>query len=194
MTGLIMADRPLPHAADHLRRYVGLPWTGGAPEVWAYPYFDVLPDTDPLDVLPVDVLAASAVHPKLTQRDLTWFVERRDQLREFLASIENTDLAVTDPAGLDVLLELAGTGVELSLLTKVLHRKRPKLVPLLDRRLTDWYRFTLTARGAASWPELTRALAHDLAANQEPLDDLQKFIPLSHLRLADIAIWMEGTK
>ncbi|MDP9443905.1 MAG: DUF6308 family protein [Actinomycetota bacterium] len=192
MTGLVMADRPLPNAADDLRRYVGLPWSDGRPEIWAYRYFDRMTDTAPADVLPVDVLAAAALHPKLTQRDLTWFVERRHQLREFLSSVEDTDLAVTDPARLDVLLDLARTGVELSLLTKVLHRKRPKLIPLLDRRLADWYRFQLTARGASSWPQLTRALARDLAANREELDILQKVVPLSHLRIADIAIWMEG--
>lgn len=189
-----MAGRPLPDAADHLRRYVGLPWTGGAPEVWAYRYFDVLDDTDPSDVLPVDVLAAAALHPILTQSDLTWFVERREHLREFLATVENTNLAVTDPARLDVLLDLAHTGVQLSLLTKVLHRKRPRLIPLLDRRLTDWYRFQLPERGVTSWPHLTRALARDLAANREVLETLQPVVPLSHLRIADIAIWMEATR
>ncbi|HZJ07582.1 MAG TPA: DUF6308 family protein [Nocardioidaceae bacterium] len=189
-----MADRPLVNARDDLRRYVGLPWSGGKPEVWAYRYFDILPDPDPSDVLPQDVLAAAALHPKLTQRDLVWFVDQRDRLRDFLASTPNDDLADSNPERLDVLLDFAGTGVELSLLTKVLHRKRPRLIPLLDRRLVDWYRFKLAARGAAAWPELTRALATDLAANRTALNELGELVPLTHVRVADIAIWMEGQR
>lgn len=173
MTTLVLADRPLPNVADDLRRYAGLTWSGGRREVWAPRYYDYLVDNDPSDVLPVDVLAAAALHPKLNHSDLTWFVEHRSELQDFLATVDDVDLAVSDPGWLDVLLDLAGQDVELSLLTKVLHRKRPKLIPLLDRRIVDWYRLKLTTRGAAAWPQLTRALARDLAANRRALEDLQ---------------------
>lgn len=188
---IVMADRNLPAAADALRRYVGQPWSGGAGEVWAYPYYDALVDHDPDDVLPEDVLTASAVHPKLTQRDLAWFVHHRAQLREFLTATPKIGLAQSDPGSLDVLELISSTGVDLSLLTKVLHRKRPALIPLLDRRLVDWYRLKLTNRGAAAWPELTRALAADLRANHSALCELGEIVPLTHLRIADIAIWMD---
>jgi hypothetical protein len=61
-----------------------------------------------------------------------------------------------------------------------------------ERRLLDWYRFEIVAKGVAAWPELTRALSADLAANRDTLAGLQRIVGLSHLRLADIAIWMEG--
>lgn len=194
MSALVLAGRPLPNAADNLRRYVGLPWSRGRPEVWAYHYYDQMPDLEPTEVLPVDVLAAAALHPRLTQRDLSWFVEHRDELSDFLAALPDADLAGVDAAVLDCLPTLADTGVELSLLTKVLHRKRPKLVPMLDRRLVDWYRLRLTVKGVAAWPELTRALAADLLSNEPALEDLRKVAPLSNLRIADITIWMESVK
>lgn len=191
MTPLVLAGRPLDRAAEHVRRYCGLPWSGGPPEVWAYSYYDALPNEDPLDVTPVDVVAAAALHPKLTRPDLIWFATHREGLRRFLKSAPHSDLADTDPSLLDELPVLAAADVELSLLTKVLHRKRPGLIPLLDRSLLDWYRFRLGRRGAAAWSELVRALAEDLRHNQEQLAELGAMVPLTDLRIADVAIWME---
>lgn len=194
MTPLVLAARPIPQAPDHLRRYVGLPWSGGIPEVWAYEYFDAIPDVSPAHVLPVDVVAAAALHPGLRRPDLAWFSYQRSTVEAFLEDLDDVDLTVANVSCLDVLPDVAasGTGVDLSLLTKVLHRKRPRLIPMLDRRVTDWYRFVLAARGAAAWPELTRALARDLATNEDALIELQRLVPLSRLRIADIAIWMES--
>lgn len=193
-TTLQLANRPLLRAEDDLKRYVGLPWSGGDPEVWAYAYYDVIEDANPDHVLPLDVVAVAALHPPLKRSDLTWFVEHRAVLQEFLASVEDRDLADADPSSLDPLPAIAATGVDLSLLSKVLHRKRPKLIPLLDRRLTDWYRFRVQGRGASAWPEVTRALAQDLTENRQSLDTLRQIVPLSQLRIADIAIWMESSR
>ena len=85
-------------------------------------------------------------------------------------------------------------GIDLSLLTKVLHRKRPALIPMLDRSLVDWYRHHLNARGAAAWPELVRALAADLRLNEDALRSLRLIAPLTDLRIADISIWMENRR
>jgi hypothetical protein len=193
MSGLVLAGRSIDRAEDHLRRYCGLAWSGGAPETWAYAYFDALEDTDPNDVFPTDVLAAAALHPKLTRADLVWFVDHRHGLGTFLRATPEHDLVDADPAILDSIPVLAGGGVELSLLTKVLHRKRPGLIPMLDRRLLDWYRLYLTTRGAAAWPQLVRALALDLARNHEQLERLRQVVPLTHVRITDIAVWMEQT-
>lgn len=193
MSGLVLAGRSIDRAEDHLRRYCGLAWSGGARETWAYAYFDALEDTDPNDVLPTDVLAAAALHPKLTRADLVWFIDYSHALGTFLRATPNLDLIDADPAILDSIPVLAGGGVELSLLTKVLHRKRPGLIPMLDRRLLDWYRVHLTTRGAAAWPQLVRALALDLARNHEQLERLRHVVPLTHVRITDIAVWMEQT-
>lgn len=192
MSDLILADRPIPDAEDALRRYCGLRWSGGEPEVWAYQYFDALVDDVPNDVAPQDVLAAAAVHPKLTRSDLTWFAANRPRLQGLLHELPAVDLAEADPRLLDALPAIAGEDVDLSLLSKVLHRKRPGLIPMLDRSLVGWYRLRLKERGAAAWPELVRSLGEDLHENTNQLSDLQQVVPLTHLRIADIAIWMEG--
>lgn len=190
MSELTLARRPIPDADDLLRRYCGLPWSGSEPEVWAYSYYDTLHDQDPHDVGPIDVLAAAALHPNFTRADLEWFARHRKTLQDLLAQLPNIDLADADTAVLNTLPTLAGSGVELSLLSKVLHRKRPKLIPLLDRTLTGWYRRQLSTQGAAAWAELVHALAEDLRGNADELAPLRSIAPLTDLRIADIVIWM----
>lgn len=194
MISLMLSGHELRTAEDHVRRYCGLPWSGGSPEVWAYQYYDAVPQGNPDDVAPTDVLAAAALHPKLTRFDLVWFVEHRRDLQSFLYSAPKSDLADIDPTVLDELPKIAHRGVELSLLTKVLHRKRPGLIPLLDRSVLDWYRAELTTRRADAWPELVRSLARDLALNRERLEQLRRLVPLTDLRITDIAMWMEYGK
>ena len=75
------------------------------------------------------------------------------------------DLADADDV---VLNHLAGLpeiadGKWLSILSKVAHHKRPRLVPLFDRAIVDWYRPVTGQRGAAAWPALVRAMHSDLA-------------------------------
>lgn len=72
--------------------------------------------------------------------DLRLGSRNRGQLRVFLEETPNVDLDEGGSALLDALPAIASDRVELSLLTEVLHRKRPRLVPLLDRRLVYWYR------------------------------------------------------
>ena len=190
MSELELAGRRITDAEDLLRRYSGLPWSGGEPEVWAYSYYDTLPDSDPNDVGPIDVLAAAALHPKITRADLEWFANNRKLLQDLLVKLPDIDLADANPALVDAIPTVAGSDVELSLLSKVLHRKRPKLIPLLDRTLTGWYRRQLSSQSAAAWPELVRALAEDLRGNADAFSDLRSIAPLTDLRIGDIVIWM----
>ena len=193
MSELTLGGRRITDAADLLRRYCGLRWSGGEPEVWAYSYYDALHDTDSNDVGPIDVLAAAALHPKISRADLEWFARHRKTLQGFLVHMpEGVDLADADPTLVNAIPTLAGRGVELSLLSKVLHRKRPKLIPLLDRTLTGWYRRQLRTQSAAAWPDLVRALAEDLRGNADEIEALRPIAPLTDLRIADIVIWMES--
>jgi len=192
MTELVMAGRSITDVEDTLRRYCGLPWSGGEPEVWAYAYFDAVHDDFPDEVMPVDVLAAAAVHPKLTRNDLAWFAGHREALDSLLSQLPDIDLADADLALLNGLPALAARGIELSLLSKVLHRKRPGLIPMLDRALTSWYRQRLSSRGATAWPELVGVLAEDLRGNADSLSRLRQVAPLTDLRIADIVIWMRA--
>lgn len=203
MSVLRCASRNVPDAADRIARYCGLEWSGGPPEVWAYPYFDaVITPSD--EIVTVDVLACAALHPGLSRNDLTYFTACRSTLVSWLEVVpDDVSLAAADEATLARLREIPGMarGVGLSLLSKVLHRKRPKLVPMLDRDIVDWYRPVTGLRGAAAWPALVDALGADLAdpANKKVLAGIQDYLadrldgPVpTALRLVDIAIWMSG--
>lgn len=202
MDELYLAGRPVVGVRDGVRRYCGLPWAGGAPETWAYRYFDAV-ETDPEHVVPVDVLAAGSLHPGLSHADLAYFVDHAALLDEWLSRV---------PTGLglevvsDDLLACLAEPLEwpaapaLALLSKVLHRKRPELVPLVDRHVLDWYRPVTgerTARGA--WKLLLGALSSDLLGGNAPMlsaltAELRSELSTapSPLRLIDIALWMRG--
>ena len=201
---LVLAGRQVEHVWDRLSRYCGLPWSGGPAETWAYPYFDAIEATNAADeVLPVDVVATAALHPGLSRADLAFFWEQADRVAELLSSLPR-DLVLRDANDeqLDHLGELAGweDAPPLSLVSKVLHRKRPGLIPLVDRELLDWYRPITGERSAVgAWPGLLVALRSDLAGqNGLLLAILNAYLErqlgrqLSHVRLVDIVIWMGG--
>ncbi|MDQ6949085.1 MAG: DUF6308 family protein [Actinomycetota bacterium] len=204
------AGRPIVAVDDLVRRYCGLTWSGNPPEVWAYAYFDAVP-TSGGSVEPVDVLACAALHPGLSQQNLAWFVEAKEAIDGTLARLpESTTLETADGKTLDALEALpelaahgtpqSNNGVGMSLLTKVLHRKRPGLVPLLDRAVSDRYRFVTGRKGVAAWPPLVHALRSDLCndvnrrvlhgVREQVAVELRSSVP-SDLRLLDIAIWMD---
>lgn len=200
---LVFGGRPLPRALDDIRRYCGLGWSGGLPEVFAFPYFDALAERrEDETIRAVDVLAASVLHPALRKRDLAYFVDRQAPLdRELEALPPGVDLADVADAVVDRLATLGARlqpACGLSLLTKVLHAKRPRLVPIFDRALTDCYRHSTGGRGESSWAEWVGLFREDLRnpRNRETLSsyelelraELGSSVP-TQLRLADIAIW-----
>ena len=195
-----VGGRDVPDALDHIRRYCGLTWSGGSPETWAYRYFDLVPSELPDEVTPVDVLAAAALHPGLNRSDLAFFVDRADDLSEWLRSIPvDAKLRTADSnllTYLDVLVDF--DGVSITLLSKVLHRKRPSLIPLLDRHIIDWYRPVAGERSATlAWARIIRTMQQDLIGDTNGLlteiaEALRPELasPPSAIRLIDIAIWM----
>jgi hypothetical protein len=206
---IVAAGREVPDALDHVRRYCGLRWSGGFGETWAWPYYDVVPSGEDHAVSAVDVLCASALHPGLSRDDLTFFRHDSAAIASWLSGIPSEtrvgDLTGAQLAHLRSLPELGAPS--LSLLTKVLHRKRPHAIPLLDRHIIDWYRPVTRKRAATeAWAPLIDAIHDealdderrlkmaivvggleselwpDLAADQRP--------GVSWLRVVDIAIWM----
>ncbi len=195
-----VGGRDVPDALDRIRRYCGLTWSGGSPETWAYRYFDLVPSELPDEVTPVDVLAAAALHPGLSRTDLAFFVDRADDLTDWLRSVPvDAELQFADSdllAHLDALLGLDGVSITLS--SKVLHRKRPSLIPLLDRHIIDWYRPVTGERSATlAWAPIIRAMQQDLVGDVNGsltriADALRPELasPPPAVRLIDIAIWM----
>ena len=201
---LVTAGKQIPDFEDRLRRYCGLPWSGGPPEVWAFEYFDRVPTGgDPNTIDRVDVLAAGTLHAGISRDDLTFFTHHATDINEWLqAAPVNVPLhEATDDqlAHLQLLPKLGGS--QFSLLTKVLHRKRPALVPMIDRPLIDRYRLITGVRSASkAWGPLLDALVVDLSNELNALllsifgatVTTETGVALSRLRAFDIAVWMEG--
>lgn len=199
---LRVAGRDIPSALDLIRRYCGLPWSGGPPETWAYHYYDRLPTAADDDVAPVDVLAAASLHPGLSRRDLAFFRDHRADLADWLEAVPTEiDLGAASDGDLEHLASLVefGTETSVTLLTKVLHRKRPRIVPLVDRHIIDWYRPVTGERSVAKvWRPLLEAMRDDAAGDSEPFlavatEALHVELadnPPMYIRLIDIAVWM----
>jgi hypothetical protein len=197
------AGTPLPSARDQIHRYCGLPWSGGQPETWAYEYFDSVP-TGPGDLVgPPDLLASAALHPGFGRSEMTWFNQDGAKwCEEWLSGLpRDVDLADAGEETIARLLELPriSEGIGLSVLSKVTHHKRPRLIPLFDRAAVDRYRRITGVRGEAAWSPLVCAMRADLAMDgnrrfladvrDELVQELTGPVP-SDLRLMDIAIWM----
>lgn len=200
---LDIANRPVTGSWDRIRRYCGLSWSGGEPETWAFAYYDAI-TTDPDTFGPIDVVVTSALHPGLSRTDLAAFVDRRCDIDAWLADVaSDTHLVGRAPATLERLHDLRtfDDRISLTLLSKVLHRKRPNAVPLVDGEVLDAYRPVTGERTAtAAWDPLVDAIADDLDRNTGPLDAMatqvtsELGVTLTPLRALDIAIWTRSTR
>lgn len=209
---IVLAGRLIDDAFDRVARYCGLPWSAGENETWAWGYYDAVQTETDSSVTPVDVLAAASLHPGLSKTDLTYFRERASDLSDWLSRVDpDMELAASgtrDLWHLSSLVELAD-GISMTLLSKVLHRKRPLSIPLIDRHIVDWYRPVTGERQAVrAWPLMVQAIREDLCNRDNeyelhvqrtklhPLLNVwyqnARMSPPSSLRYLDIAIWMEG--
>lgn len=203
--GLVLGGRPIEidEAWTRVFRYCGLPWDGNPPETWAFRYFDAI-GSDPAVVTSQDVVCAGALHPGMSRDDLTYFWDRRDELNDWLGRVPaDLRLEGADDETIALLSELPSLfpGPSLSLVSKVLHRKRPWLIPMIDREVIDWYRpLTGQRRAVDAWSPLLRHLADDLRTNRERLAELRFVLAITHglsvtdLRAVDIVIWMGGQR
>jgi hypothetical protein len=190
-------------AWNRLFRYCGIRWDDHPPETWAFRYYDAI-ETDRTAVVPEDVVCAGALHPGLSREDLAWFWDHLAELSDWLEQFPvDEPLRTADHSTIAALAELPSLfdGPSLTLLTKVLHRKRPWLIPMLDREIIDWYRpITGKRRAVDAWEPLLRLLADDLETNRNMLAEPRAVLSLLHgvsvtdLRTVDIVIWMAGQR
>jgi hypothetical protein len=196
----ILAGRPMPDCWSRISRYCGLPWDDNPPETWGCRSYDVR--SDPHTVTPRDVAAAGALHPGISQADLSWYCSHRRELEDWLTRLP-TDVSLRDvdgdPATAIISLPALADGTSISLLSKVLHRKRPMLIPVIDRALVDHYRpLTGQQRVGEAWQPLLFELADDLRTNVEALGAISLVLQLNYrrfalpLRVIHIAITMDG--
>jgi hypothetical protein len=90
--------------------------------------------------------------------------------------------------------------VEEARTTKVLHKKRPDLIPIIDKRMViGWYYRQYSEskkRGIDRMVEITKRIREDMRRNADDLRELEKEvvesgINLTRVRLFDIVLWQE---
>lgn len=173
---------------------------------YAFNTYDHQGDLD-LPLTPADVLMANLLSLQLSARDvIPLFTEGDGPAQRLRKALDNalTDLRDADtfesydelPTLEQALESLAAankaavpvkwwTAVTVS---KVLHRRRPHIVPLIDSRVHEFY-------GTKRPQPVRQALWEDIRENADWLGDLAATKmtpdgrPLSLLRLADILIW-----
>ena len=179
-----------------------------------YAYYDALPAGDPDQVEPMDILVTIAVNAYITNAAQARRIHRGLARRcDGLLSAIPSSAALADGerwlAPLRALLHAAAQtpGVLIPVATKVLHRKRPALIPMLDNVLLAFY---LRALGQENWLAQTQdkrqaatvamvaidAFRADLLAALPAVEELRGALaaegyPLTVARLLEILVWTE---
>lgn len=175
---------------------------------YAFPSYDRLVTNGSAELVDGDLLAPNLIG---TAVDRDRFLLLRELMPRLsgVADLPAVALQDADDEALDEVAALfavlddapyAGRGVRGTILSKVLHRKRPDLVPLYDSRIFESY----TAPGAiersahrtwrGSMTLLLRQMRADLRAESGAFDELQQVAAgvgaeLSRLRILDILVW-----
>lgn len=179
-----------------------------------YDYYDAVLDHDPDHVSPGDVAITIAVNS---------FVNTAARLRQVHRGLaEHCDPILArcpvdadlnaDDAPLDLVEELLAAAVNapyvlIPVVTKVLHRKRPLLIPMLDQVVLDYYLNALDRadlrgstqdkkKAATTAMIVLRALRSDALAASRELDELKLVLGgegfhLTPIRILDILLWSE---
>ena len=175
---------------------------------YSYPAYDLLITNGEPALVDGDLLAPVLMGVHI---DGGRFALLREMLPALEAVAELPEVSLEDAdddhvmcvAGLFGILDeprYAGRGVRGTIVSKVLHRKRPDLVPIYDSRIFEAY----TAPGVLprtldrSWQEFMRLLCtqmrDDLQAEREAFTELQlaaeeSGTPVTKLRILDILVW-----
>lgn len=191
---------------DHLLAYVE---PDGA---YAYPAYDTLVTNGSADLVDGDLLAPSLLGAHVDYARFVLLKRMLPSIREGLAGLPATALEDTDDAGIVAVAgcfavldepQYAGRGVRGTIVSKVLHRKRPDLIPLYDSRI--WTAYTIHGpierRTHRPWVEFMQEfcalLRDDLVTNRAELLALQQSAKehgadLTLLRILDILVWMSS--
>lgn len=179
---------------------------------FGYPAYDAFDSgSGPFRLGDADFLAPVLLNVKVSVKDFYALSDLRPWLDDWLARVPvDARLAEAGPAELELLGELFGVldrpakeRARGSILTKVMHRKRPAFVPLYDRHVDYCYRGATAAPLAKdprrSWgvflPQLGAALIADLSREAQLLAEVVALAPsppITSLRALDIVAWQVG--
>ncbi|MBM3741076.1 MAG: hypothetical protein FJW39_35525 [Acidobacteria bacterium] len=174
-----------------------------------YAYYDGVDSFDPFSVTPMDVLVTNSVNSFVNGAKRIRAVHRglAGACNPVLPHIR-PDASLLDGAWpeepLNRLLEAACSAkhVLLPVATKVLHRKRPQLIPMTDNVIIKHYlgqpgvnQAQSKTRAAAVGLDVIRMFRADLAACVEEVQGIKDRLardgyPLSEVRLFEILVWI----
>jgi hypothetical protein len=198
---------------DEAKDWVVKYTTGGSRRrPYAYPYYDGLDTGGSETLVDGDFLAPTLLNARPSIAAFAGLQKRREDLDLALMAIP-TDVRLADAT--DDHVELLGPlfgvlddkpiyDVQGTILSKVLHRKRPELIPLYDSHIRHCYRDASGApiprHSTRTWGELIVLLAYamraDLASQRDEWDALVALVPesqpLTALRCLDIVAWSMG--
>jgi hypothetical protein len=163
-----------------------------------YVYYDGIPSGDPNRVETIDVLVTVAVNSWITNAAQARRVHRG--LAEFCDALlpaipVGADLLVDGVESASMLIDAAvrAWGVQTAVATKVLHRKRRRLIPMIDGVIVDHYKGALSTR-SLSHRELLGAFRADLTAVEEPVREIEILLAtegyvLTPVRILEVLLW-----
>ncbi len=180
-----------------------------------YAYYDAVPDADPNRIVPIDVLVTVALNSRVDTGEKVQQVHRgmADACGPLLPTIPvDADLLTFDPdlSVAEQLLAAAVTapGVLSAVASKVLHRKRPNFIPMLDSVIVLFYldglglkdtagRLQVKDKAAAATMPAWRAFREDLRGCLEQVAQLRSGLlaagyRLSNVRVLEVLIWIEA--
>ncbi len=194
-------------AAAFVARYLTTP-----AQNWAYPAYDGYPGA-PTDLVgPQDLFAPALLNAGLSLPSYYAFLNSLDEINTRLADVPTSvDLADADAEQvasvarvIGVLDDRAIPGVKLTKLSKVLHRKRPRIFPLYDEHIRRCYQEGPAAPVPPAnrrWEEFAAlwllAVRDDLASQGATWQSLAALTPdggppITPLRALDIVGWRLG--
>lgn len=169
-------------------------------------YFDSIdPGTDPNDIEPADIWIANNLNGRIQLGEFAAIWERAESkgdLKKTLGQIPSeAQLVEADEITLrraGMLLDmLCGPRAQGSRMTKILHKKRPDLFPIMDARVRPLFESVVPSVKGRSWEdyfvELGRELGLWIERNADSLDAAREPCrALTRLRAYDICLWKKG--
>ena len=179
-----------------------------------YAYYDAISSTAPKRIEPVDVLVTVAMNSRVNDAARVRGVHQglAAKCDVLLATLPEDANLLELERWRDPLRELLHAavqvkGVLIPVATKVLHRKRPALIPMLDQVVLDYYLNTDAhrallpgtqdkSRAADAAMVAVNLFRNDLIAAEDEIDGLREALaqhgfPLTHVRVLELLVWME---
>lgn len=199
----IVTEYTMPPNLDHPSRR----------DFFSWPYYDGFQSgTTVYELCDGDLLAPALLNADPGIHGFAGLQQIRWRLEQRLADVpSNVDLADATDDDIDSVTRLFGVidehpvfGVRGTILSKVLHRKRPRLIPLHDRYINAAYvPDPIPAAHRRTWDAyaglLMRAMRDDLRRSSkvwEPLEQIPRpsEVVLTRLRVLDIIAWHQGKR